>query len=70
MYLGNPMAAAFALFIIALGAIARFAITDQVNGVDLEVLGTILMVCGVIGLLLAIVRMVMDQDRGGPPAKQ
>jgi len=62
------MAAAFALFIIALGAIARFAITDQVNGVDLEVLGTILMVCGVIGLLLAIVRMVMDQDRGGPPA--
>ncbi|MEI7559887.1 MAG: DUF6458 family protein [Actinomycetes bacterium] len=64
------MAAAFALFIIALGAIARFAITDQVNGVDLEVLGTILMVCGVIGLLLAIVRMVMDQDRGGPPAKQ
>ncbi|MCX6387482.1 MAG: DUF6458 family protein [Solirubrobacterales bacterium] len=64
------MAAAFALFIIALGAIARFAITDQVNGVDLEVLGTILMVCGVVGLLLAIVRMVMDQDRGGPPAKQ
>ena len=62
------MAAAFALFIIALGAIARFAITDQVNGVNLEVLGTILMVCGTIGLLIAVIKMVVDSDRqSGPP---
>ena len=62
------MAAGFALFVIALGANARFAITDGVSGVNLEVLGTILMVCGSIGLLLAIVKMVVDSDRGsGPP---
>ena len=63
------MAAGFALFVIALGAIARFAITDGVNGVNLEVLGTILMVCGAIGLLLAIIKMVVDSDRGGGPPR-
>ena len=67
------MAAAFSLFVIALGAIARFAITDQVNGLDLETLGTILMVCGIAGLLLSIIKMVMDNDRqggGGVPPQQ
>ena len=63
------MGAAFSLFVIALGAICRYAITDSVNGVDLEVVGTILIVVGVLGLILSIIKMVMDNERrGGPPA--
>lgn len=63
------MGAAFSLFVIALGAICRYAITDSVRGVDLEVVGTILIVVGVLGLILSIIKMVMDSERrGGPPA--
>ncbi|MEI6662896.1 MAG: DUF6458 family protein [Actinomycetes bacterium] len=60
------MGAAFSLFIIAIGAICRYAITDGVSGVDISVVGTILIVCGVIGLVLSIIKMVMDSERRGP----
>lgn len=39
------------LFLIALGAILKFAVTDSVNGINLPVVGVILMIIGVIGLL-------------------
>jgi len=42
------------LFLIAVGAIARFAVSDRINGVDLGMVGTILMCVGAIGLVLAL----------------
>jgi hypothetical protein len=39
------------LFLIAVGAILKFAVTDTVQKIDLGVVGIILMVVGLIGLL-------------------
>lgn len=43
------------IFLIALGAILRFAVTATVNGIDVQTVGTILMVVGVIGLVLSFI---------------
>jgi hypothetical protein len=46
------------LFLLAVGAILRYAISVTVSGVSLETIGLILMIVGAIGLLLSIVYMV------------
>jgi hypothetical protein len=43
------------LFCIATGAILYFAVTAEVAGIDLQVVGLILIVIDAIGLLLGIV---------------
>lgn len=40
------------IFLLALGAILAFAVTDAISGVDLTVVGYILMAAGAIGLLI------------------
>jgi len=42
------------LFLIALGAILKFAVNKHVNGIDINTVGVILMVVGIIGLLLEL----------------
>jgi beta-lactamase regulating signal transducer with metallopeptidase domain len=42
------------LVLIAIGAVLKFAITDNVKDVDLGTIGVILMVIGVVGLLLGL----------------
>lgn len=42
------------IFLIAIGAILRFAVSDAISGVDLAVVGLILMIAGVIGLLVSL----------------
>jgi uncharacterized membrane protein YidH (DUF202 family) len=42
------------LFLIACGAILTFAVTKQVNGVDLSTIGVILMIVGAAGLLITL----------------
>jgi uncharacterized membrane protein len=51
------------IFLIALGAILKFAVTASVSGIDLDVVGVILMVVGAIGLLLSIFWMTVWTDR-------
>lgn len=41
-----------ALFLIAVGAILKFAVTATVGGIDIATVGLILMVVGVAGLIL------------------
>lgn len=53
------------LFLIAAGAILRYAVTANVKSVDLQTVGVILMVVGVVGLLLGIVMTVMGRQAGG-----
>ena len=43
-----------ALFLIAVGAILYFAVTATVVGIDIQIVGLILMVIGVIGLALTL----------------
>ena len=45
------------IFLLALGAILTFAVEFDVSGLDISVVGIILMICGVIGLVLALVAM-------------
>jgi hypothetical protein len=42
------------LFLIAAGAILRWAVTDHVNNVNLSTVGVILMVVGVAGLVISL----------------
>lgn len=50
------------LFLIAVGAILKFAVTDSVGGVDLQTVGVILMAVGAVGLVLGL--MLMSRARG------
>jgi Domain of unknown function (DUF6458) len=43
------------LFLIAAGAILTFALNLQVGGVDLDVVGWILMVVGAVGLVITLI---------------
>ena len=42
------------LFLIAVGAILKFAVTADLAGIDLQVVGVILMVIGVLGFLISL----------------
>jgi hypothetical protein len=43
------------IFLIAVGAILAFAVNVATNGIDLNMVGVILMVVGGIGLLLSLI---------------
>jgi uncharacterized protein DUF6458 len=45
------------IFLIALGAILKFAVTATVSGIELATVGTILIVVGIIGLLVSMLWM-------------
>ena len=51
------------IFLIALGAILKYAVTADVEGVSLETVGVILMVVGIVGLLLSLLWMTIWADR-------
>jgi len=53
------------IFLIAVGAILRFAVTADISGIELSTVGVILMVVGVIGLVLSILAMTLWADRTG-----
>lgn len=42
------------IFITAVGAILRYAVSDSIDGVDLQTIGLILMVAGIVGLVLGL----------------
>ena len=42
------------IFLIAVGAILRYAVTATVSGIDITTVGLILMIVGAIGLLLSL----------------
>ncbi len=42
------------LFLIALGAIFAFAVKAELSGIDLNVVGWILMAVGLVGILLSV----------------
>ena len=49
------MATGISLFFIAVGAILTFAVETSVSGVDLDTIGVILMVIGLLGMLFTLV---------------
>lgn len=51
------------LFLIATGAILKFAVTASVSGIELETVGAILMVIGILGLVIALLYPVIANRR-------
>ena len=56
------MGIGFSIFLLAVGAILAFAVHATVAGLDIRVLGAILMAAGVLGLILTMV--VLTPRRG------
>jgi uncharacterized membrane protein len=57
------MALGTSLFLIAVGAILRFAVTATTSGVNIHTVGVILMIVGGVGLLVSLFWMVVWSDR-------
>jgi hypothetical protein len=56
------------LFLIAVGAILKFAVTWTLVGLDLHVAGVILMVVGAVGLVIGLLLLFSNRSPGvGPP---
>ncbi len=43
------------IVLIAVGAILKWAVTAQVNGINLQTAGTVLLVLGIVGLVLSVI---------------
>lgn len=52
------------IFLIALGAILKYAVADSIDQVDLGTIGLILMAAGVLGLVIGLFMMANDRRRG------
>jgi beta-lactamase regulating signal transducer with metallopeptidase domain len=52
------------IFLIAVGAILKFAVNAEVSGLEISTVGVILMVVGVVGLLISLFLMSAATRRG------
>ena len=60
----GDMALGTSLFLIAVGAILRYAVSDSLSGIDIPTIGLILMIVGIVGLLISLFMMTLwDRDR-------
>jgi hypothetical protein len=53
------------IFLVAVGAILRWAVTASVEGINLQTVGLILIIVGIVGLLLSIFYMTLWAPRRG-----
>jgi hypothetical protein len=56
------------IVLIAAGAILKYAVTVDVDAIDLQVVGTILMIVGILGLAISLLYTFVLADRRRPPA--
>jgi len=57
MYIGTS------IFLIAVGAILKYAVTATVAGFDVQTAGVILIVAGIVGLVVSLFLVVSTRDR-------
>ncbi len=59
----------FGIFLVALGAILRYAVTAEFAGIDIGTVGVILMVAGIVLFLLSLFFVIWGRQSaaGGPP---
>jgi hypothetical protein len=53
------------IFLIAVGAILRYAVTVSVSGISLTTVGLILMIVGIAGLVISLLHTLIWRPRGG-----
>ncbi len=51
-------------FLVAVGAILRYAVTEHVSGVSLPTVGLILMIVGIAGLIISVAFLLGARPRG------
>jgi hypothetical protein len=54
------------IFLIAVGAILRYAVTASTSGINLATVGLILIIVGIVGLVLSIFYMLAWSPRRHP----
>lgn len=54
--------------LIAIGAILNYAVTADVEGIDIQTVGVILMLIGILGLILSLLYTFVWSDRARRPA--
>lgn len=52
-----------AIFLIAVGAILKFAVTATVAGISIQTAGLILMIVGAVGLAIGLFMLASDRRR-------
>jgi hypothetical protein len=60
------MSLSVSLFLVAVGAILHWAVTATLAGIDIQVVGTILMVVGVVGFAISLALYLSARNRPGP----
>lgn len=58
------------IFLIAVGAILKFAVTATVAGINVQTVGVILMIAGGLGLVIGLFLIFNDSDKIEPPGPQ
>jgi Domain of unknown function (DUF6458) len=53
------------IFLIAVGAILKYAVTATVAGIEIQTVGLILMIAGIVGLLIGLF-LLTQTDRRRP----
>lgn len=59
------MALGTSIFLIAVGAVLAYAVTARVDFIDIETVGEILLIIGILGLVLSLV-LIFTGRRHGP----
>jgi hypothetical protein len=54
------------ILLIALGAILRYAVTGTLSWIDVQTVGLILMIVGILGLVISLLYMALWADRTRP----
>ena len=62
------MGIGMSIFLIAVGAILRYAVNVTVEGIEIETVGLILLIVGVIGLVISLAVVFLGSDDRPPRA--
>ena len=55
------------ILLIAVGAVLRYAVNGEVSWIDIQTVGLILMIAGIVALVISLVYMALWADRTRPP---
>jgi Domain of unknown function (DUF6458) len=58
------------IFLIAAGAILKYAVNAEVSGVEIDTVGLILMIVGIVGLLISLLYTTLWADRTAPRTRE
>ncbi|HEX8647670.1 MAG TPA: DUF6458 family protein [Thermoleophilaceae bacterium] len=55
------------IVLIAVGAILKYAVTADLDAIDIQTVGAILMIVGILGLIISLLYTFVLADRRRPP---